>query len=587
MKVRKSVGFLLLAVTLLLPLGAAVYAQEDEKMVFVMAYPSDIGELNPMFYRSERSHWYDMLVYDTLITYDDNMDPMPWLAEDWSVTADGKSVTFTIRDGVTWHDGTALTAEDVKFTFDYYKGGPTDTNQWTFMQFMTEATVSGSDVTATFNRTFTFLVENIGDLYILPKHVRDGTDADDERWDDATDVAAHTGSGPYKYVERTPDEYTLLDRYDDWWGPNHPDINQLPFIEEVRIDVVRGQDARILAMRNGEADSERYEVFGAYVNTILNAPELQLVTGVASQWDYILGFNTRLPGLNDTAVRRACAYAIDRQELINIGRLGFGTTTTSVIPETFFPTLYSENGDFPGHNTTIANEILDDAGYLDHDSDGVRELPGGSDDELAFDLWVLSWDDISVATGTGLKIQLEDIGFDINVEVKDDDPMYEGIYQTSTQTFEMYTMADGYDPYPTHVWWRMHSDNDVDWGDNPFGLVNETLDDALDDFMAATPTEIADAAELVQEYAVDNLPYIPLYLSDDTHALRAEWANYTTPPGGPFTSYNPRNMIFMYDSGLITTTPPPAGVDIVLVIAVGAVALVVGIVISYLLFKRK
>ena len=197
MKVRKSVGFLLLAVTLLLPLGASVYGQAEEKMLFVMAYPSDIGELNPMFYRSERSHWYDMLVYDTLITYDDDTVPMPWLAEDWTVSADGRSATFTIRDGVTWHDGTALTAEDVKFTFDYYKAAPTDANQWTFMQHMTEATVSGSDVTATFNRTFTFLVENIGALYILPKHIREGVDANDERWDDATDVAAHTGSGPF------------------------------------------------------------------------------------------------------------------------------------------------------------------------------------------------------------------------------------------------------------------------------------------------------------------------------------------------------------------------------------------------------
>jgi ABC-type transport system substrate-binding protein len=527
-----------------------------------------------------------MLVYDTLITYDDDTVPMPWLAESWTVSADGRSATFTIRDGVTWHDGTALTAEDVKFTFDYYKAAPEDANQWTFMQFMTEATVSGSDVTATFNRTFTFLVENLGDLYILPKHVREGVDADNERWNDATDVAAHTGSGPFKYVERTPDEYTELVRYDDWWGPSHEDINQIPFIEEVRIDVVRGQDARILAMRNGEADSERYEVFGAYVNTILNAPEIQLVTGVASQWDYILGFNTRLPGLEDIAVRRACAYAIDRAELINIGRLGFGTPTTSVIPDTFFPALYDAVGDFPAQDINMSKDILDDAGFVDTDADGVRNLPG-SEDELAFDLWVLSWDDISVATGTGLKIQLEEVGFDINVIVTDDDPMYEGIYQHSTQTFQMYTMADGYGPYPDHVWWRMHSDNDVDWGDNPFGWENDTLDDALDAYMAAEPDEIEDAAALVQEYAVDNMPYIPLYLSDDTHALRAEWTNFTTPPGGPFTSFNIRNMVFMYDSGLVTTTPPPAGVDMVLVVAVGAVALVVGILVSYLLFKRK
>jgi len=345
-------------------------------MEFVMAYGSDIGELNPMFYRSERSHWYDMLVYDTLISFDDNLDPIPWLAEDWDISADGTTVNFTVRSGVQWHDGQPLTADDVAFSFNYWQDASEDAVYWAFLQHMVSATAYGDVVSIVMDDAWSFALQILGsEIYILPQHIREGIAADDPRWDDPDNVTAHTGSGPFKFVSRTPDEFTDLDRNDNWWGPTNPYVGQLPSITDVRIDVIRGQDARILAMRNGDADTERYEVFGAYVNTILNAPELDLVTGVTSQWDYVLGFNTTFPGFDDVNVRRAISLAMDRQYLVNVGRLGFGTPTNSTIPADFFPSYYHEDGVFV-EDVDLAKQILDDAGYIDIDNDGVREFPG-------------------------------------------------------------------------------------------------------------------------------------------------------------------------------------------------------------------
>ncbi|MFX1562137.1 MAG: ABC transporter substrate-binding protein, partial [Promethearchaeota archaeon] len=354
-------------------------------MLFVMAYPSDIGELNPMFYRSERSHWYDMLVYDTLISYDENLDPYPWLAESFNVNAAGTQVNFTIRTGVKWHDGADLTPSDVNFTMYYYKNAPEDAISWSFMQHITSTAIDGQTVVINLDEPNVFALQTLGELYILPEHIRSGIPADDARWDDHTNVTAQTGSGPFKYVVRVPDEYTTLDKFANWWGASNPAVGQLPNIDQVRIDVIDSQDARILAMRAGDADSERYEVFGAYVQTVLNAPELDLVTGLTSQWDYLLGFNITTAvsgfpgkGIADINVRRAMCYAINRQQLINIGRLGFGTPTNSVIPAEFFPSYYHSDGVFYSYNTTIANAILDAAGYLDIDGDGVREFPGAT-----------------------------------------------------------------------------------------------------------------------------------------------------------------------------------------------------------------
>ncbi len=580
---EKKVALFLLAILLCIPGGMPVRAQADEDMTFVMAYPSDIGELNPMFYRSERSHWYDMLVYDTLISYDNDLKAIPWLAEEFSVTANGLSVTFTLRTGAVWHDGTPLTPDDVEFTFNYYKNAPTDAIAWSFMQPVSSVVVSGQDITVTLDQPFAFALQTLGELYILPEHIRDGVAADHACWNDEDNVTAHIGSGPFEFVERVPSEYTELTRNDDWWGASNPHVGQLPNIETVRIDVVLGQDARILAMQAGTADSERYEVFGPYVSTVLNAPELDLITGVVSQWDYVIGFNMTIPGFDDLEVRKAICYAINRDQLVDIGRLGFGTPTNSSIPYEFFPGFYDEDGAFYEFNVTTGNQILEDAGYVDIDSDGIREFPDGVT-PMEFDLWVLSWDDISVMTGTGVRLQLAEIGININVVIKDDATMYEGIYQ-EPRAFSIYEMSHGYGSKPDHIWWRAHSSNIIDWGDNCYGLDNSTVDDILDDFMAATPAGMAAAAKDAQVALKENIPYIPIFISDDTHAIRKEWLNYTKKPGGVFTSFNPQTMIFMHDSGAVTE--PPAGVDYVLILGVGAGALIIGVVFTWFLMKKK
>jgi ABC-type transport system substrate-binding protein len=589
-----------LALFLFFPAIASVptVVAQDEVMEFVIAYPQDLGELNPIFPRSARSMWYNMLIYDSLLSYDENLDLIPWLAEDYNVSTDRLEVNFTLREDATWHDGHPVTPQDVKFTFEHMRDGPVDSYAWSFLQHITNVRVIGQDIIVTLDQVFSFAENILGELYILPKHIREGVAADDVSWNDPSNVTAQTGSGMFKYVERIPAEFTMLDRFDDWWGPNNPRVGQLPSIERVRIDVIRTQDARILAMRNGDCDTELYEVFGGYVTTILNAPELKLITGVPTVWNYFLGMNTLQPGLDDVEVRKAISYAINRQELISMGRFGFGTATQNVIPDAFFPEEHHTDGDFPEQNITIANQILDAAGWADTNMNGIRD--NGAGVELSYDLWALSWDDSSVGTGTGLKLQLEEIGFEVNVMPIGDDPMYPGVFVTP-RTFEMYVMGLAIGPYPNHPWWRMHSENDHDWGGNPYGWVNSTFDDILDDYMAATPTEFLDAARLVQIAATENIPFIPLYLSDDTHALRTEWINYTMKRGGLFTGLNPETMVFMYDSTMMPTTtpitsttttgtttpPPPDDSNLIMLMGIGAGGIMVGVVCTSLIYRRR
>jgi len=541
-----AILLLLLVIAIVSPLGSLPVAADDEN-IFVMAYPSDIGEMNPLFSRSERTGWFLIQIYDSLIAYDTEMNPIPWLATSWEISQDAKNFTFHTRQGVKWHDGEPLNASDVKFTLEYIKAAPEDALRWTLLQKMVSCTVHDAyTVSAVFNESLGFGLMQIGEINIVPKHIRDwgdwqhGYSQHNECWDDPGNVTAHTGSGPFKFVERVENEYILLEKNTDWWGKE-------PNVDGIRIDVIRGETARILAMRQGKADTERYELTGAAdIQAVLAAPELKVITGIASQWDYVLGFNLTIPGLDDPIVRKAICYAIDRQEIIDVARGGYGTATWTTVPEAFFPTYYNESGKFPEQNVTYANQLLDDAGYNDTDEDGIRNFPSGGN--MVFDLQVLSWDTISVDAGIAIHDELAEIGISVTVAITDDAVMYPNLYAIP-RNYRMYEMSHGFGGYPDHVWYRMHSINDRDWGDNRYGLHNVTMDTALDNLIhAINDTARKAAATEVQELSVELVPYIPLFLSDDTHAIRKEWVNYTFVPGGIFTSMNRLTMINIYEA---------------------------------------
>jgi peptide/nickel transport system substrate-binding protein len=551
-------------------------------MEFVMAYFLDMDEINPLGFETHLLLWYSMLVYDTLLSYDENLEPIPWLAEDYSVSADGLEVNFTLRNGAFWHDGQPVTPDDVKFTFELIRDAASYPRGWIFLQHVTGIEIYGSEIVITLDQVNSFALDILGSLSILPKHIRQSIPARDPIWNDPTNATAHIGSGMFRFVERIPDEYTTLERFDDWWGPDNPYVGQLPNIERVQIEVIREEETRLMSMIRGDVDSERYEVSGSYINAILDSSELQLVSGVVSIWDYFLGFNTNVTGLDDFEVRKAIAYAIDREELINIGRLGFAQPTTSVIPEVFYPRVYHSDGDYPEHDVARANQILDDAGWVDTNMNGIRD--NGAGIELSFEILALLQDEPSVYTGTGIKLQLEEIGIEIEVIAQSPELVYPAVFE-SPRSFEMISGGLSFPAFPVYPFWRMHSDHNIDWEWNIFGWINSTFDSILEDYISATPSEFSSAARAVQIAATENMPYIPIFLADDTHAMRAEWTNFSKKPGGPFSIFCPETMVFMYDSEMYTS--PTGFDDPFLILAAGAGAFAAGVVLTYVIFRQR
>ena len=336
----------------------------DGKTKFVMAYNRDPETLSPMAASTGRSMFYSILVYDSLLAYNEELELIPWLAEDWSVSADGKTLTFHIRPGVEWHDGQPLTSEDVAFTFEYIQ--EKEAPEFPFIIELLDSVETPDDLTVVVHLTksFAWALDTFGTAYIIPKHIWEGQPYD---WV-ITNSTEAVGSGPFKYDSRIEGEWIKLVKNPNYWMEGKPKI------EEFTLRVITEESARLMAIKAGEADTERYSVEPPHIAEVLEWPEVK-VTRAADIWDYDLFLNNKSPPFNDTQVRKAIAYAINRTEIVKIAALGYGTIEESYMPSAVYGELENPDAKLPIYDPDMANQILDEAGYIDIDGDGIREFP--------------------------------------------------------------------------------------------------------------------------------------------------------------------------------------------------------------------
>ena len=336
---------------------------------FIMAYPSYIRYYNPIMGTDGRSALVVSLVYDDLVSYDEDMNIAPWLAESWTVSEDGLTVTFNLVEDAMWHDGVPLTSEDVKFTIDYYIGEEVPYDTALMSRIDSVETDGNYTVVVHMKEAYAWVLDDFEDVPIMPKHIWEGREWD---WAVHPDMMP-IGSGPFKWDSYLDGEWIKLVANEDFWMEGKPHLGSFT------VRVISESSARYLAISTGEVHSDRYELDTGFIDMAAEDPNLAPLedTWCVGMWDYVISFNQRFdPALQDPVVKKAIAYAIDRQQLVDIARLGYGTVTDTFIPSAFFGPAY-ENPDATTYeyNVFLANQMLDAAGYLDIDADGIREMP--------------------------------------------------------------------------------------------------------------------------------------------------------------------------------------------------------------------
>jgi peptide/nickel transport system substrate-binding protein len=247
----------------------------------------------------------------------------PCLAESWSVSEDGLTYDFILRNGTKFHNGDPVTAEDVKFSFERYHGSSKD------LLKDKVASVETPDpqhvrfkLKATWPDFMTFYATATGASWVVPKKYV-------EKVGDDGFKKAPIGAGPYRFVSSTPGVDVVFEAFDQYWRKS-PSVKRLVF------KMIPDDSTRLAALKAGEVDIV-YSIRGELAEELQRTPGLTLKPVVLQAPFYVYfpdQWDTKSPW-HDERVRRAASEAIDRKAINDAITLGYSKITGSTIPSTF------------------------------------------------------------------------------------------------------------------------------------------------------------------------------------------------------------------------------------------------------------
>lgn len=333
-----------------------VFAQNSS---IVVGLTEDIRGLDPAHERDGMSDPVHMHVVEGLVAYGDDLEVGPVLAASVSVEDGGKSYVFKLREGVRFHDGSTLTAQDVKWSWDYLMGPD---SIWRCKQVF-DGAIKVAAVETPDPLTIVYRLEapNGSFLYNLARPDCAGTPVfhssslGDGKWSKVV------GTGPFSLGERRVGQFTEINRFADYTArtdePNGRLGRKQALVDTVRFTVVADPSARMVGLRSGELDVTT--VVPQAVDQIKADPNLGIVTSDTTVW-YALLLNTQDPVLKDKRIRQAIAAAIDRTAVAQGVSFGHWAGTSTPVPSA--SRFYSKPADAAA-SPERAQQLLAEAGY--------------------------------------------------------------------------------------------------------------------------------------------------------------------------------------------------------------------------------
>ena len=432
-------------------------------------------------------------VYDTLVMFDSSLQIVPGLAESWTASDDGLTWTFTLREGVTFHDGTPLTASDVKFSIERIKD-PAIASPRADDFAVVESIETPDDRTVVMHLTEPFsplLSKLAASLNVIVSQA-----AVEEFGDLQENVF---GTGPFRFVEYLPQTRMVLERNEDFWGTD-ADGNALPYLDGIEFVFYPDATARTTAIQTGNADFIEY-VPAADVEILRADPSVEVVGGLSANFRSIY-FNVERAPFDDVNVRRALSYAIDEQAVVDLAL--FGT------------------GGVPATGTTIPASNyygVSDSPYVGRDVEAAREAlaASGYPDGFEFDLYVTSTYDFLRTPAEVIQANLAEIGVTANI-VAEDWSIY--LPKVLEGDFAATILGESGQSDPDDFLFNVfYTDN----GGNLGNYSNPELDALLEQGRQVSDQEERRAIYVeAQELILDQAPHVFLFHSSQYEALRQD-----------------------------------------------------------------
>lgn len=516
----------------LVVVGGAVAAttgarSSSAETTLVVGISNQPDTLDPEVHGSRTAYSIDRQVFDTLIVRNDKTKQfMASLATKWSNTPDGKAYTFTLRRGVTFHDGTTFDAAAVKFNLD--RGVDPKTKSQTAKDILgpykSATVVSPNVVRVNFKTTTspTAVLDALSQAYwgmVSPTAVKKFG---------ANFGRNPVGTGPFVFKEwKANDSITLVRNADYRWGSPYYSHRGAPFLEQIVFRIVPNAPTRVAALKSGSLDLN-LEMEPTDVANVSKTPGIRIYRGIAPGFPVVMWMNTEAGPFADPLVRQAALYAYDRKTQLKAVYGGQYAPAYGPLSPVTWSYDQSVERMYP-YNPKRAAQLLDQAGWR-LGSNGIREKDGKTLDIRLFDA-------ADSRRGEYLQANLKKSGFNVIVRIVSFPDLY-----AVTRKASDYDMASTWfassDPSILNV---LFLSTNVEEGFAISRWKNKQLDAML--AKGVTTVNTARRAAIykqIQQHVMKNALHVAMYSETEIDGLRAPFTGYRLERGQYPLLYNVR-----------------------------------------------
>lgn len=479
---------------------------------------TDAKSFHPFQTTDTASSAYQGYIYGGggLIEYDPNtLELRGFAAQKWELSADKKTVTFTLKDGLKWSDGAPLTTADYVWTYEQAKK-PENKYPYVgnFEPIVSYEAKDAKTLVVGLNEPITVAVETADAVTPLPKHIWEKYD-----WNDPTknpEISAPTvGSGMWKLKEWKRDASATFVANDTYWEGR-------PNIDQMVVRVFGTQALAYQALKSGEVDYSGFQP--SDYKEAKTLPNVNVYEWFAARgsWSYI-GFNLRRPALKDPLLRKAIAYATDRQGIIDSVAYGLGRPTYSAYPQT--SPAYNPNVEKYEFDVKKSADLLKQAGYT---LNGKQLTKDGK--QLSLKLLYNTGNKVREGIATLTQQQLGDLGIAVDVQGLEFQSYLDTI-KKEPYDYDLYVLgwASTINPYFAYQIWSESSIPQLNSG----AYVNKQVEDLYK--QARTEFDTAKQKAIygqIQKIIADDLPYVFLYESKSFTGVNKRVGGITPTPRG-------------------------------------------------------
>lgn len=486
--------------------GGTDAGQPPDEKALVIAYERDAETLNHI-----KTGWFsDALIYmyDRLVSRDYDFNYVPGLAESWDTSEDGLVWTFHLKKGVKFHDGSTLTANDVKFTIDMILNPDTASPSQSDFATIKELIVKD-------DYTIDVVLHNpFPNLLFVLSNTASGivSQAAYEKYGDEYGIKYVVGSGPYMFQEwKQGDQIVLVKNPDYNWGPDWMANNGQPLIDKIILRVLPEENSRLMELEAGNVHVLR-DVPTTFIEKLEGNADIQTFKRDSTQLGYLAYACDKEP-FTDIRVRQAINHAINKEEIITYVFRGYGQPAYGYLPPALKSEYYADSQkDGYDYDVEKAKQLLKEAGF-----ENGLELTLSVENSTEYSRLAEVLQNQLKQVNIDAKIQLYDSSSYTAMLKEGKQELFLRLYSWPNADILDWFLLSSQFPYPNHSRW---------------------LDDKTDELIKKAGTmptweERSAGYHEVQKHLIEQAVWAPIYIPERVIAVRKEVKNFKMHPWLP------------------------------------------------------